>query len=343
MKVLKLILVLIAVAMSSCRNKPVPEEMERITRVRTVMIENKKISIPVHTAGIVTTSEEVKLSFKAGGIISDIPVREGSLVKKGEVLASLNLTEIKENVNIAEKAYDKALRDWNRAKNLYADTVATLELYQNATTALDIARSTLEIAKFNLKHSTITAPGNGIILKQLLKENELVAPGYPVFVLGLSGAYWKVKAGLADREVVMINEGDSASVTLDAYPGKQFRAEVVLISSLASQMTGTYEVELSLESEGYRLAAGFIAGVDIFTSQKTSSALVPVGSMVDADGNTGFLYSVNETGNAIRFRVTIDYVYGAMVAVSGIPAGIDKVVSEGAPYLKDGMKVEVVN
>jgi RND family efflux transporter MFP subunit len=336
------IVLLSIILLSGCRNSTETSERPEITRVRTVTVKQEKISIPVHSGGIIATSEELKLSFKAGGIVSEISVKEGARVKSGDLLARLNLSEIRASVNIAEKGHEKALRDWTRAKNLYADTVATLEQFQNATTALEVAQSNLEIARFNLRHSTITAPGDGIILKQLIRENELVGPGYPVFLFGLSGESWKVKAGLSDRDIVRIREGDSASVILDAYPGKAFSAEVNRISSIANPMTGTYEVELLLKNDGYRLAAGFIAGVDIFISGSTRLNLVPVGAIVDADGKAGYVYTVNESGNAIRLQVNIEALTGDHVAVTGLPEGVTEVVSEGVSYLKDGMKVEVV-
>jgi RND family efflux transporter MFP subunit len=284
----------------------------------------------------------MKLSFKAGGIVAGVNVREGDKVKKDQILAELNLSEIRASVNIASSGYEKTLRDWNRAKNLYTDTVATLEQYQNASTALEIAKSNLEIARFNLRHSTIKAPADGIILKQLVKENELVSSGYPVFLFGVSGESWKVKSGLSDRDIVRINQGDSAAVTFDAYPGVTFPAEVEQISGISNPMTGTYEIELSLNGTGYRLAAGFIAGVDVFPAKKTAVLKIPVGAIIDADGESGYVYSVDESGRAVKAHINIISITGSFAAVSVITGDITEIVSEGAAYLKDGMKVEVV-
>ncbi len=325
-----------------CRNEPAGPARETITRVRSVGIVSETISIPVHSSGFLATSEEMKLSFKAGGIVAAINVSEGDRVKKDDILAGLNLLEIKANVNIATNGYEKALRDWTRAKNLYADTVATLEQFQNASTALDIAKSNLEIARFNLRHSVIKAPGDGIILKQLVKENELVSAGYPVFLFGVSGERWKVRSGLSDRDIVRVNPGDSAIINMDAYPGIKFPAEVEQISGMSNPMTGTYEIELGLNGKGYRLAAGFIAAVDVFPAKKTNVMKVPVEAIVDADGETGYIYAVDGSGKAVRTRVNIVSITGSYAAVSGISGEVKEIVSGGAAYLKDGMKVEVV-
>jgi RND family efflux transporter MFP subunit len=319
------------------------KKAEALTAVMVTDVATQKVSIPVHSSGILLSSEEVKLSFKTGGIVLRIMVDEGQKVKKGDILAALNLSEINAQVSLAKSGYEKALRDYGRAKNLYADSVATLEQMQNAATALSVASSNLEIARFNLSHSKITSPDNGVILRQFVKENELVSSGYPVFLFGTSGKNWKVKTGLSDRDVVKINPGDSAVVTLDAWPGVKFPAVVELVGGMANPSTGTYDAELLMNDMGYRLAAGFVAGTDIFPSSKTSYLFVPVASIVEADGQTGYIFAVTDSLTVDKTRVTIVTITGSMAAVRSDEKRIKKIVTGGAAYLRDGEKVRIVN
>ncbi len=328
--------------LSGCRNEPAPAPKDETTRVRVISIAPEDVSISVHTSGILSSEEETKLSFKTGGIIAVIKAKEGGEVKKGDLLASLDLSEIKAGVEMAGNAWEKALRDWMRAKNLYTDTVATLEQFQNATTALNVAKSNLEIAKFNHLHSTIKAPSDGTILKQMVRENELVGPGYPVFLFGSRGKFWKVRSGLSDRDVVRINPGDSAYVSFDAHPGIRFPAIVDQVGGISNPMTGTFETELNLDDMGYRLASGFIAGVDIYPSGEKRYILLPVGAVIDADGRSGYVFSVSDSSTTVRYPVSIEAIKGSEVAVTGIPENVRTIVTEGAAYLKDGMKVEIV-
>jgi len=327
---------------TGCRNEaPIPPKNET-TRVRIMDISSGTLKASIHSSGILSSEEEIKLSFKTGGIVAKINVNEGAVVKKGETLAALNLSEISANAEMAGNGYEKALRDWTRAKNLYADSVATLEQFQNATTALNVAKSNLEIARFNLVHSSIKAPADGTILKQLVKENELVGPGYPVFLFGSKGKFWKVRSGISDRDVVKINPGDTAAVAIDAWPGIRFSAIVDQVSTMANPMTGTFDAELSLDDMGYRLASGFIAGVDIYPSGSEKYVLLPVGAVIDADDRSGFIFSVTDSSTAVRYPVSVEAIRGAEVAVKGIPEGVRRVITEGAAYVKDGMKVEIV-
>jgi multidrug efflux system membrane fusion protein len=334
--------IIIILLSATCKNSEVKVTSPQVVRVKVTSITSVAISIPVHTNGVLVSNEELKLSFKTGGIVSGIFVKEGDRVKKGDLLASLNLSEIKANAEQAQSGYDKALRDFGRAENLFKDSVVTLEQKQNAATALNVAKSTLDIVQFNLNHSRIIAPDNGLILKQFVKENELVSSGYPVFLFGLSGKYWKVKAGLSDRDIVKINPGDSASLTFDAYPGVNFSAVVDQVGEMSNPYTGTYQVELLLSGSGYRIASGFVVSVNIFPEAKKIFSLIPIESIIEANGQQGNIYIVTGNMTVKKVNINIETLFGSMVAVTGIPQGIKEVVSEGAAYLKNGMKVEVI-
>jgi membrane fusion protein, multidrug efflux system len=335
------IAIMLVLIISGCRNKPVKSSGKEITLVRLFDAGYKSVSIPVHSTGVLASSEEIKLSFKTGGIVADIKFREGQKVIKGTILATLNLSEINAQVNLARNGFDKCTRDFNRVKNLYRDSVATLEQYQNTATALDVARSNLDIALFNQAHCTITAPEEGVVLKQFVRTNELVASGYPVFLFGTSGKNWKVKTALSDRDIVKINIGDSASVSFDAWPGVHFSAIVDQVGEISNPMTGTYEVELILIRNTYRLATGFIADVTVFPKSIQKYIMIPVGSIVDAEGQTGYVFTVNDSMIAKRIRIEIVTINGSSVAIKGDPEGFRKIVSEGAAYLRDGEKVKV--
>jgi membrane fusion protein, multidrug efflux system len=337
--ILFILMILLSVGCKSRNVKSIPATLPL---VKVAAVTSTEISIPVHSTGALVSSEELKLSFKTGGIVAGIYVKEGEHVKKGELLASINLSEVNSNAEQAKNAFDKALRDYNRAENLYRDSVATLEQKQNAATALNMARSTLDIVQFNLAHSRIIAPDNGLILKQLVKQNEMVSSGYPVFLFGSSGKFWKVRSGLSDKDVVKVNQGDSAVVSFDAYPGVKFSAIVDLIGEISNPFTGTYETELLLKTSNFRLASGFVAGVEIYPASKRLFSFVPVGSIVEADGLQGYIYILKDKDIVQKVKIEIENFMDSMVAVKGIPAGTSEVVSEGAAYLRDGVNVIVV-
>ncbi|MGD2295417.1 MAG: efflux RND transporter periplasmic adaptor subunit [Candidatus Aminicenantes bacterium] len=327
----------------SCRQQEESEvRKDPRTAVELAPVIHKKMARPVHTYGRLSSQKEVKLSFKIGGIIERIFVDEGQSVKKGQALARLNLSEIESRVKQARSGFEKAERDFERVKNLYEEKAATLEQYQNVQTALEVAKSRLDAAEFNLRFSEIRAPSQGRILKRLMEEDELAGPGIPIFFFASTDLDWIVRVGISDRDLVRIRMNDPAEVVFDAYPGTTFKGRVAEIVEAADPMTGTFEVELTVDIQSYKLASGFVAEVDILPSSKKMYAIIPVDALVEADKNAGYVYTVDhESKTAKRFPVTIGFLFGDQVAVESGLEGIEEVITVGASYLTEGSKVRV--
>ena len=143
-------LILIILAGASCGKKTsVAVNPSDIIPVKLIPIEKGNSNDPIAVSGQFTTDDEVVLSFKTAGVINQVFVKEGDAVSQGQVLATLQLTEINAQVQQAQLAVDKAMRDYNRSLNLYHDSVATREQVQNVKTGLDLARQQLNAAQFN--------------------------------------------------------------------------------------------------------------------------------------------------------------------------------------------------
>lgn len=330
------------IILAGCRSKKDDAPMDRAIPVRTVRVEQKELSRPIHTSGRLSSSTEMKLSFKIGGIIEKLFGEGGERVEEGQILAALKLDEIQAQVTLARSAFEKAKRDHGRVKNLYADSVATLEQLQDAETGMEVARSQLAIAEFNLKHSSIVAPENGRILKKLAEKNELVGPGHPVYFFGTGGREWLVRVGVVDQDVVRLSLGDSALVTFDAYRGVAFPGIVVEIAGAPDPMNGTFEVELTIQQGKYRLVNGFIARVDIFPSQKKWLHVIPFEAIVEADGNKASVFQPCPEDRARKLPVTIEYLMDDRVAVSRGLENVECVITEGSAYLRDGASIRII-
>ncbi len=316
--------------------KPVP--------VATTPVIYKEIGQTVQRSGLLATGSEARLSFKIGGIVRQIFVDEGASVSGGQLLAILNLSEIKAQVDLAQASFEKAVRDHERVSTLYSDSVATLEALQDTKTALDAARANLEIAQFNLKHARIVAPVNGKILKRFVEENELVGPGTPVFYFGSSAISWIVRLGVTDRELVRIELGDSAEITFDAYPGKKFTGSVTEISEAVDARSGTFEVEVTLYDKKARLASGFVARVILFPARKSKHYLLPIEALVEAEGDSAFIYTVIDSSDQVQKRkVQVGQIIGDQIVILSDLKGIGQVISAGNAYLTRESKINQVN
>ena len=186
---------------SSCSGEPVDTglKVEEEIPVAIVPIAQKQGEIIVTGSGLFSTDDETLLSFKNGGIIDRIYVKEGDFVKKGQLLATLNMTELNAKTAQVSSAMEKAQRDYKRAEQLYRDSVATLEQFQNAKTGLEVIEQDWKTIEFNREFSQIKARSDGYILAKLQSEGEIVGPGMPVFMANGVGD-WIVKIGVSDKE-----------------------------------------------------------------------------------------------------------------------------------------------
>ena len=326
----------------SCNSNNGEDTPEEKVRVKTRRVEVVDHTYQVRTSGRVASRKELRLSFKTGGVIKHVYVNEGMEVEKGDLLASLDLEEVKAKLKQARLGLEKAKRDYQRAKNLYEDSVGTLETLQNAKTSLDIAKTKVQIAGFNLRKSSIKAPADGIILRKMAHEEEIVNAGYPVILFGSHDKNWIVRTSVTDNDRVKVQMGDSAQIYLDPYPDKSFKGVVTEIGSGADPYTGTYELEIRLNPVDEEMVSGFIAKVNIFTSTTERFFQIPVDALAEADEKEGYVYLI-ENGKPIRKRIEIGKILGDDLLVKeGLTAG-DQVITRGAKYVKTGTPVIIQN
>jgi len=217
----------------------------------------------------------------------------------------------------------------------------TLEQLENTTSAYEAALETKNIAEFNLRYSQIVAPANGKIISKLAEESELAGPGMPVLIFSEQGNdEWIVKTGVSDKDIVSLKNGDKASITFDAYEGREFEAKVTQLSELADQTSGTFEVELEVKPGDAKFINGLVANIKISSLGTRMVTLVPPDAVTEADGNKGFVYVVDDKDStAKKVPITISHIQNNEIAIVEPLNKMGKVVTKGAAYLEEGTKV----
>lgn len=291
----------------------------------------------ITVSGSLSTEQTANLSFKVGGIIENITVKEGDKVKKGQLLASLKSTEISAQVQQTQLSFEKAKRDYERAQNLYNDSVATLEQVQNARTGYNIAQQNLQQVLFNQQYSRIYAPADGFIVQKKLNTGELASPGTTVIAMNIfSGVNnWILKAGLSDADWSAIKLGDKATITIDAFPSEQFDATVSKKSLAADPISGSFIVELSINFQNQQPAVGMFGTASIKTSTPFVGFNIPYDALLEADGKKGYLFVSNDRKTVKKVEVEISAIDKNTVAISRGLDGYSYVVISGSPYLND--------
>ncbi|MBK8722422.1 MAG: efflux RND transporter periplasmic adaptor subunit [Saprospiraceae bacterium] len=307
-----------------------------VVNVKTCPIIQEDRQQTIDVLGVVLSETEARPAFKTGGVINKVYVSEGQYVKKGQLIATLLMNEIDAQVRQAEEGLSKAERDVKRVKNLYADSVATTEQLQNVTTAFEVAKKTVEIAKFNRNFSEVRSPINGRVVKQIMHDGEIVGPGNPVCgIMGVGNADWKINAGLVDKDWARVKKGDAVTVRMDAYPTQTFNGKITDKTSIGGNASGTFDIEVKLNQNPANLAAGLITKLVIHPTTTEKMTTIPIEALVKSNGNYADAFTIVD-GKAKKLHLTISKLLGDKVAIIHGLEGVDKIITTGAMYLEEG-------
>lgn len=299
----------------------------------------------IEATGVFTTDDETLLSFKNGGVISRISVKEGDPVRKGQLLASVLSSEVDAKAGQARLAVEKAKRDYDRAYKLFHDSVATLEQMQNAKTALDLAQQDLKSVNFNQQYSNIYSPVSGFVLAKLANEGQVVGPGTPILqVNGASNSKWNLKVGVADQQWSQIKIGDRAKISTDAMPNDTLNAVVAKKSEGIDPQSGTFSIFLELtEKPNYKLASGIFGKSIILTTGQKNGLWwkIPFSSILQGNGKEGYVFITEDGKTAKKQKVKIAKIENNDVLIDAGLVNAKSIIISGSPYLVNGSPIIV--
>lgn len=307
-----------------------------VTQVRNLEYQDK-----TKTSGQISFNNEYKMSFKTGGIVEYIYVKEGQRVRAGKLLSTIKPDEIEAKTTQAEISVDKARRDYQRTEALYKDSVATLEQLQNGESQLQNAEENLNAALFNKNHSRIIAPANGVIQKIFVNPNEITGAGNPIIIFGAEDEGKVLITNVSDIEVVKMKLGDNASLYFDAWPETSFMGKVREIGGMADPKTGTFEVKIQVNDANNQLKSGFMGTATILSSKVNTWVELPIECLIQANKKDGVVYKV-ENDMAIKQEVKIAKILNDKLLISSGLSENDQIIIEGLEKLKgDSISIKI--
>ncbi len=320
-----------------------PFESADVIPIKTSPVESFALNNTISASGLVTTENQANYGFKIGGIISRIYVEEGQFFKKGQLLASLDETEINAGLNQTDLNLKKYERDYKRASNLYKDSVYTLEQLQNTKTGLDIAKKQKDAVAFNARYSKIYAAADGFVSKKIANEGEVVGAGSPILAINetTQNNNYLLKVGLTDKEWAAVKAGQKATVTLDGYPDEKFDAFIFRKSQAADAALGSFQVELKLSLKKSKPAVGMFGKAEIKAEQSEDFIIIPYNSLIEADGNKAFVFIV-ENNKVKRQSVTINKFENNKVFIKEGLQKTDQIVISNSAYLNEQSTIKII-
>ena len=309
----------------------------------------------VTASGKIEAENSANLSTRMMGFVTKIHVQVGQKVNAGQLLVSINNSDLQAkkaqvdaSILQATAGYNNAKKDYDRFVNLFKQQSASQKELDDMTARYEMAKAGLEGAKqmrneviAQFSYSNITAPFSGVVTNTFVKEGDMANPGMPlVSVEGASRL--QVTAMVSENDIATIKKGMAVNVLVKS-SNKNVNGKVSEVSSSATNTGGQYLVKINLDKTDASILSGMFVNVQFPVANKVETksnemVLIPESSIVK-QGQLSGIYTVG-TGNVAILRwLRIGKTFGNQVEVlSGLSATENYIVSaDGKLY--NGVKV----
>ena len=266
---------------------------EKIT-FDTAAVAPANIMNSITATGIIEPVTSVTVGTQVSGIVSKLFVDYNSVVKKGQVIAELDKTNLMSQLNTAKTQLATAQSQLNyqtanykRYKTLFEKGLVAADDFDNAKLSYTQAKEQVASAKeevqraqTNLGYATITSPIDGVVLSKSVEEGQTVAASFStpeLFTIAQDLTNMQVVADVDEADIGDVKEGERVTFTVDAYPDDTFEGEVKQVRQEATTTNNvvTYEVVISAPNADLKLKPGLTANVTIYTAERKGVLSVP--------------------------------------------------------------------
>lgn len=257
-------------------------------------VRKRDISSSVTATGTVEPVTKVEVGTQVSGIVSKLYADYNSNVKKGDIIAELDKTNLlnelasaKSNLASSKSEYEYELKNYTRMKTLHEKQLISDNDYEAAVLSYEKAKNTYETnknnvnkAQTNLGYATIASPIDGIVLSREVEEGQTVNAGMntpTLYIIARDLTDMRVIADVDEADIGGVEEGQRVSFTVDAYPNDTFEGRVTQVRLEATEESNviTYEVVISAPNPDLKLKPGLTANVTIYTLEKNGVLSVP--------------------------------------------------------------------
>ena len=248
----------------------------------------KTLQNSVTATGTIEAVTSVTVGTQVSGIVNKLYVDYNSQVKKGQVIAELDKTNLlselntaKANLASAQSSLNYQAANMERYKTLYKKGLVSADEYENslltyrqAKEQVASSRENVQRAQTNLGYATITSPIDGTVISKSVEEGQTVAASFntpELFTIAKDLTNMQVVANVDEADIGGVKEGDRVTFTVDAYPDDTFEGTVkqVRLEATTTNNVVTYEVVISAPNADLKLKPGLTANVTIYTQERS--------------------------------------------------------------------------
>lgn len=298
----------------------------------------------IRIVGAVEAKNDVIVGTEEGGTLLRFHVEKGARVRRGQPIAQIDDRTLRAQVAEAEAAAKLAAERFERQRRLWeVEKVGSEMTYLQAKYEAEMAAARLENLRARLDRTTIRAPISGVLDDRYVDAGEQVAPGTRVArVVDL--ARLKVEGGVPERFAGTLDVGDTAQVTLDAFPGQGAAGVVLYVGAVVDEKNRTFPVEVEIDNASGRIKPQMIASVELPGETLEDVLVLPQEAILRIEsGYQVFVAEPRDGGHVAESRaVRLGPSYAnRTVILEGLDAG-DLVILQGQQQVDPGVRVEIV-
>lgn len=296
----------------------------------------------ISVQGSLMSDDMVNASSDLGGRVMKLSVKEGQNVRKGQLIADLDMETLDKQRAELVKTLELAEEVYARQERLWSQNIGSELQYLQAKNNKERLEKSLETLDFNKAKSKVYAPISGSVLSLNIKAGEMAGPGMPIVTL-LNVSNIKVSAEVPESYLKAIKKGDKIEVELPAL-GETRTATINLIGNAINPANRTFKIEASLRNSDKVLKPNLLANVKLNDYTKADAISIPVELVQQEVGGKSYVYSVQEKDNnltAQRIYVTTGEVQGGKIIINEGLKGDEQLILDGARMVVNDEVVEI--
>jgi RND family efflux transporter MFP subunit len=352
MKKILLATIVALVLLTGCEDSEVETKKDspKIVKVLDLMDTKSLKNIFEYPAEIYPL-QNVYMAFEVSGKVVEFYKNVGDKIKKGEVIAKLDDTIYKANMESSLANYKKAQLDYHRYQKLYeTNSIAKVQV-ENSKQALDVAKANYQIAKKNYENTNLVAEFDGVLAKKLVDDYARINAKQQILILQ-DNSKFKVKFFVPESDMIKSNKGitvSNVSSMVDIYiiatadDSTKYKAKLIDISTTAEQVTRTFEVTVVMDNPKDRvLLPGMTAKVKVYLNDDSKNEIfIPLSTVFSDSTKKSFVWVVDKNNIVHKKEIKLGRLESSHTeVVSGLSIN-EKIVTSGIHYLKDGDKITV--
>lgn len=302
-------------------------------------LESSRFEHFVQTQGAIESEENIQISAKMPGVITQVLVQEGQEVRKGQTLAQVDNSIILRNIEELKASLELAGTVYERQKNLWDQKIGTEVQYLQAKNSKESLEKRLAALNEQNDQTRIKSPINGIVDEVTVKIGQNIMPGAPA-VRVVNNTMLKVRANVSEAYVLNIKKGDKIMVNVPDLK-RDIEAKVTFVGRSIDQLSRTFAVEAKLPSNA-DLRANMSVVLKIVYASFPDAITVPVNAIQEVNYEKVVYVAEERDGHTVAAKknVIVDGVFDGKAQVQGLAVG-DKIIVVGYQGLSDGTIIKI--